>query len=675
MKTIMTCIGIVCVSAFVRPVENVSVRPSVVQAAIDSLTLKDGGNRTNIDKGVRQVARLWQETDGDEEVFKRFCMENYMADPAEKEVAFLKISDYMEGINGHYNQMLLRLQENITIDNGELHPVDQLFGAYNPSSHLQDDFYKNKIAFIIALNFPSLTLAEKEALGTDRKAWAYARMGDMYTRRIPPELIQKWSETSSDADVYIAAYNIYMGHLRNGKGKRIFPEDMVLLSHWNLRDEIKANYNKGAEGLEKQRTVYEVMKRIISQEIPVEVINSSDYEWNPHTNALFQSGKEIQGTPESTVRYQKMLNNFNIMQEIDPYAGNTYIDRNFNEDMEVAVDEISRLFDTFLSSPELKEVGRIISKRLGRKLEAYDIWYDGFKARSYLDETKLDEQTRALYPDAGALEKDLPRILEKLGFDEQRAAYLGEKIAVDPARGAGHAWGTAMKGQKSRLRTRIPAQGMNYKGYNIAIHEFGHNVEQTVSLYDVDYYMLSGVPNTAFTEALAFIFQKRDLDVLGIAGHHPDEEAMDILDRIWTMYEISGVSMLDIAVWKWLYAHPGATAGELRDAVIALSKEIWNRYFAPVFGVKDETALAVYSHMIGYPLYLPAYAFGHIIEFQLENHLKGKDFAGEIDRIFKLGRLTPNAWIREATGSALSVEPMLQAVRKIVISSTINNSR
>lgn len=68
-----------------------------------------------------------------------------------------------------------------------------------------------------------------------------------------------------------------------------------------------------------------------------------------------------------------------------------------------------------------------------------------------------------------------------------------------------------MKGQRSRLRTRIPSQGMDYKGYNIAIHEFGHNVEQTISLYDVDYYMLNGVPNTAFTEALALVFRKETL--------------------------------------------------------------------------------------------------------------------------------------------------------------------
>ena len=116
---------------------------------------------------------------------------------------------------------------------------------------------------------------------------------------------------------------------------------------------------------------------------------------------------------------------------------------------------------------------------------------------------------------------------------------------------------------------------------------------------------------------------------------------MDILDKIWSMYEICGVSMLDISVWKWMYAHPNATAGELQEAVIRLSKEIWNKYYAPVFGVKDETVLAIYSHMI-------------------------KDFANEVSRIFKQGRLTPNVWIKQATGNDLTVDPMLEALRKVL---------
>ena len=68
--------------------------------------------------------------------------------------------------------------------------------------------------------------------------------------------------------------------------------------------------------------------------------------------------------------------------------------------------------------------------------------------------------------------------------------------------------------------------------------------------------------------------------------------------------------------------------------------------------------------MISYPLYLSAYSFGQIIEFQLEQYLNGKDFAKEVDRIFRLGRLTPNQWMIQATGKPLSVEPLLEAVRK-----------
>ena len=637
-----------------------SIDPSVIQSTINTLTSRDNSNKQSIEKGVSQVARLWLETDGDEKAFRSFCEDNYIADPDEKYQVFLKISDYLEGISGHFNEMSLRLQKNLQLDNGPLHPIDEKFGSYSPSSHLSDDLYNNKIAFIIALNFPHLTLEEKEALGTDRKAWAYARLGDMFTERIPAALLQAASNAESDADIYISQYNIYMGHVMNKKGQHLFPKDMILLSHWNLRDEIKANYNKGKEGLDKQRTVYEVMKRIISQDIPVEVINSGTYEWNPYTNMVQQDNKEVKTTPESTVRYQKMLNNFKAMQGIDKYTGNTYIDRKFNDDMEVALQDVEKLFDEFLSAPELKEVGKMISKRLERKLEAYDIWYDGFKARSNLDETKLDAQTQALYPDAAALDKKLPDILIKLGFSAERANYLADKITVDAARGSGHAWGASMKGQQSRLRTRIPAAGMNYKGYNIAIHEFGHNVEQTLSLYDVDYYMLSGVPNTAFTEALAFVFQKRDLEILGITDPNPEKQAMEILDKV------CGVSMLDISVWKWMYAHPDATAEQLKEATIALSKEIWNKYYAPVFGVKDETVLAVYSHMISYPLYLSAYAFAQIIEFQLDQYLEGKNFANEVERIFRQGRLTPNQWMILATGSPLTVEPMLEAVRQVI---------
>ena len=63
----------------------------------------------------------------------------------------------------------------------------------------------------------------------------------------------------------------------------------------------------------------------------------------------------------------------------------------------------------------------------------------------------------------------------------------------------GHAFGAARRGDKAYLRTRVEKGGMNYKGFNIAVHEMGHNVEQKFSLNDIDHTLLQGVPNTAFT--------------------------------------------------------------------------------------------------------------------------------------------------------------------------------
>ncbi|MDL2257295.1 hypothetical protein LJC06_03715 [Bacteroidales bacterium OttesenSCG-928-I14] len=617
------------------------------------------------EKGIRQVTQLWQEKDGSAQDLERFCQENYISDPAEKEAVFLKINDYLEAIYGNFNEMTLSLQRNIQETTGPLHSIDESFAAYNPMTHLSDDLYSNKIAFFIALNFPKLSLEEKERLD-DRLQWAYARLGDIFTVRIPADLQQQYSNANSDADLYISNYNIYMGNVLNKQGKQIFPKDMILLSHWNLRDEIKANYNQGKEGLDKQMTVYQVMQRIISQEIPKAIINSGEYNWNPYSNQAYQSGKVVSLTSEPLTRYEKFLNNFKALQAIDEYTGNTYIERNFSEDMEISVEDAEALFDSYLSAPQMQAIGKIIEKRLGRKLHAFDIWYDGFKPRSNLDENMLSKKTQALYPNAESMEKDLPNILMHLGFTSERAHYITEKIAVDAARGSGHAWGGQMKGQKAHLRTRIPENGMDYKGYNIAIHELGHNVEQTISLYDVDYYLMNGVPNTAFTEALAFVFQKRDLDLLGIENNDPEKDAMDVFDKAWHLLEITGVSMLDIAVWKWLYINPQATPEQLKDATIRLSKEIWNKYFYPVFGIKDQTVLAIYSHMVSYPLYLSAYAFGQIIEFQLEQHLEGKDFANEVERIFRLGRLTPNSWMMQATGKPLSTTPLLEKIDRII---------
>ncbi len=527
---------------------------------------------------------------------------------------------------------------------------------------------RNKIAFVIALNFPPFSLDEKNKMGKEWSGleWAYARLGDVFTARVPAELSQKISKAGTDADIYIADYNIYMGHLLTNDDEKLFPEDMVLLSHWNLRDEIKSNYANQENGLEKQEMIYDVMKHIIHQTIPEKIINTGEFDWNPSENKVYKNGEEVEFEQEPDTRYLQVINNFQALKATDEFYPeyNTFIKRSFSGSKEIPQPEVEALFDEYLSSPVAVEVGKLISKRLGRDLKPFDIWYDGFKARSSISEEELNQITRKKYPTPKALEEDLNNILIKLGWSEERAAFIASKVTVDPARGSGHAWGAQMKSENAHLRTRVGDKGMDYKGYNIAIHEFGHNVEQTISLHDVEHYMIEGVPNTAFTEALAFIFQARDLQLLGITNDNPDKKYLKTLDTYWSVFEIMGVSMVDMKVWKWLYENPTATETELKEATVQIAKEVWNKYYAPVYGIKDEPILAIYSHMIASPLYLANYSFGHLIDFQIEQYLTGKNFSDEVDRIWSIGKLTPEIWMQEAVGESISIKPMIEATEE-----------
>ncbi|PKP49275.1 MAG: hypothetical protein CVT92_15380 [Bacteroidetes bacterium HGW-Bacteroidetes-1] len=674
-KSIMLTVIVALSLCFKSNAQNIERQnPIISEATMEQIISELQKNASpdqheRIANGVKQAASFWQAADGTESDFTNLCKTYSVKNSEEQFAVFNRMENNLELLFGSFNKMSVGLKIPLHVDQGDILEIDRIYGGYSPGAHLSDDFFANKLAFITILNFPFYSLQEKTISGKDwtRLEWAYARMGDIFKSRVPAEFLQNYSQVSTDADSYISDYNIYVGKLLDKKQKTHFPADMKLISHWGLRDEIKANY-ASKSGFSKQAIIYEVMLRIIRQEIPQMVINNPDYDWNPYDNIVFQNGQKVTFITEPDTRYQQVINLFKATQNIDAYSPHfpDYIKRKFDDDMEIPVDDVEKIFTSLVSSPELKDIGKIIEKRLGRKLQPWDIWYDGFKTRSTLDISKIDKMLQEKYPNKNAFEKDLPNILIKLGFNADSAKNIASRIIVDPSRGAGHAWGAAMKSDKARLRTRIGANGMDYKGYNIAIHEFGHNVEQTITLQNVDYYMLNGVPNTSFTEALAFVFQARDLELLGMEQENEMTKHLNALDNLWSSYEIMGVSLLDISVWKWLYTHPEATASELKLAVNKIATEIWNKYYAPVFGVTDSPILAVYSHMIDNPLYLSAYPIGQLIEFQFGSYIKEKEFADEIYRAFKQGRIVPQLWMKGAVGSEISAKPTIEAAAEAI---------
>ena len=689
MKKGLILVGIMSLlMACQHQVNTHMIKEESIQQALTSLQQTyPNADLSLAERGVRQVAALWQEADGTESDFVELVTTHYAATAEKKKVLYDRLSHILEQCGQSADLLNNTLQEPTTlVGKGEPSTVDWIISGYSPMAHFTEDMFANKIAHICVLNFPHYTLEEKNTLGQEwtRQEWAYARMGEVFNTRIPGSIYAHSAQAMSEAENYIAGYNIMMHCLRNEQGEQLWQEPMALLSHWNLRDELKSNYAVGdeamrREGKEKQEMIYQVMLRIIRQDIPACVVNNAEYLWKPYSNEVLISPEGSNDYSQANVqefrgsgdeRYQKILDIFHAMQQIDAYRKDapSHVLRTFNEDLEIPKEEIEALFLQLIQSDEIKAVAQIIRERLGRELRPYDIWYDGFKSRSTLSEDKLTAQTQSRYPTALAFEKDMPRMLMDLGFDKDKANEIASHIVVEAARGSGHARPCVGRNQPARLRTRISDKGMDYKGYNIAVHEFGHNVEEVISLYDIDYYTLAGIPNTGFTEASAFLFQGRDLQLLGYKAKGEEAKGEEVMDMIWGMYEIMGVSLVDMAMWEWLYANPKASAAQLREAVIAIAGDIWNKYYAPLLGEPDCPLLGIYSHMVGYALYLPAYPIGNIVQFQLEEHLSQLDgqavWANEYTRIYQQGKLTPDAWMRGAVGEAMSVEPILKAVRK-----------
>lgn len=663
--------------------------PGASQAGIDAamgrltreLTAQHGaGQARRVQRGLQQVRAFWRAEDGDARAFEAFVRGHFAAEGKDLDGLFGRLEFVLESYFGHAQEIDRDFKWHTELSLGPLLPVDELLSGYDPGAHFVEDAFASKLAFVALLNFPLSSLDQRlqEGGAWTRRQWAEARLVDIFSRRVPAEVNQAQAEARGRADRYIASYNIWMHHLVDGQGRRLFEPKKRLLSHWNLRDELKSRYAEGAAGLDRQRMIQKVMERIVTQTIPAAVIDSPLVDWNPFSNevraaavqdgdAPVPAGLKPSPAPEPDTRYRVLLDCFLAVKKVDPYSPTapTHLARSFDEGRQLPEARVRRMLEDVCGSPLVKQVAQVMERRLGRNLEAFDLWYSGFRPGAGQDEARLDALLKAKYPTAAAYKADMPNLLRGLGFSPERAAWLAGRIEVDPARGSGHAMGAQRRGDNAHLRTRVGQDGMDYKGFNIAVHEMGHNVEQTFSLVNVDHWLLRGVPNTAFTEALAFVFQAQDLRLLG--QPQPDVRALaeKTLNDFWGTYEIAGVGLVDMGVWHWLYDHPEATPAQLKAAVLQISRDVWNRYYAPVLGQKDCVLLGIYSHMIHSFLYLPDYSIGHMIAFQIEREIEKSGRLGEtFERMATQGCLTPDLWMQKATGRPVGPEALLEATEQ-----------
>jgi len=617
-----------------------------------------------ISKGVGQLAGNWFAEDGSEEDFIRFCAENFLIGD-ELKTNFYRICDNLESLGGYSSKIRFSFTESERFTDVRELLSDHFFRNSIPSM----DPYKEKLAHFVQLNFPCYTLEEKRKLGKEwsREKWAMVALGDRYAHRNDPDLKRDAVEESEAFRKYMQHYFLRMDHVCSEDGSYPFPEGTFLHSHRGLRDNCKEEYTRYG-GYERQKLTGKVLEHILQGTVPKQFLEDTTTMWNPWTNELYReegSGKVLVDIiPEGPVRYEGFRSMFlNKSSEDRLYPdGSSVITRTFDSH-NLFPSEVEKIIRDFLSDPVIAEAGKIIETRLGRPLEPFDIWYSGFQEQSLYPADMLDSITMARYPDPLTLQNDLPGILVNMGFSRSEAQHIGAYAVVRPVVSGGYTDSPPMRGDKALMTTMFSPKGLDYKSYRVAMHELGHVVCAVYSADEADNFILAGVPTNGITEAMAELLAYKNVEGLGLSGSSTGEREHQLsLAVLWYLVEMGGQALTDIETWKWIYANPDATGEEVQKAVLTITGNIWNSYFADVFnGTRDQHILSIYNHYITGSLYLYNYFLGNVIMYQLHNAYGSAGLAEGLKEACKEGETIPELWMEKAVGGAISLKPVIDA--------------
>ncbi len=115
---------------------------------------------------MKQAVALWQTEDGSWEDYAALCKTYNAKTAAERQaIFFVRMQDNFELLWGSFNKMSVGLKIPLHVDEGEILPIDLIFGGYSAGAHLSSDFFANKLAFITVLNFPHFRWTKKNVNG------------------------------------------------------------------------------------------------------------------------------------------------------------------------------------------------------------------------------------------------------------------------------------------------------------------------------------------------------------------------------------------------------------------------------------------------------------------------------------------------------------------------------
>ena len=202
--------------------ETTFLADDIVTKAVDSLVSRWGDEvRERAAEGVRQAAAAWREEDGDAEAFLAFVEARFAGDPETRDELLGRVEDTWYRLYGHLYQMRRMMARWRDLDAYEDPGIDDLLYAFTPAPDLCEELYRSKLAFVVLLNFPRRTVAEKLADGAawSLAEWTAVQAADGVPRRIPKEVNDKANEVVNEVvdpclSVFICGKCLYQMTLR-----------------------------------------------------------------------------------------------------------------------------------------------------------------------------------------------------------------------------------------------------------------------------------------------------------------------------------------------------------------------------------------------------------------------------------------------------------------------------
>ncbi|HKB77263.1 MAG TPA: hypothetical protein VKC58_11760, partial [Myxococcales bacterium] len=233
--------------------------------------------RARIDRGFAQIVAMWRPQDGDDRARRAFVEQWFESDPRKLSALLGRFEYAFEQVDGYFVDIGRELRRWSELELGPELPIDEQFAALDLSAHSSEDLFQSKLAFVALLNFPLPRLDEMLAQGArwSREEWAAVRLTRRFALRPSAEAQQARARASAAAEAYVAGYNLWMHHVLTRDGTRLFGKGVRLISHWNLRDQIKAEYAEPdrQRGLDRQRLLRAAMEHIVTQTVPRSVID------------------------------------------------------------------------------------------------------------------------------------------------------------------------------------------------------------------------------------------------------------------------------------------------------------------------------------------------------------------------------------------------------------------